>query len=121
MVIMVDTPAFTSATTDMDTMVSTNVRLMLNHHMDITATDTQATAITDIMVDTLMSMSAVTTDITAMDTIKEFVQCIKTVFAIAFFSSAFRYYILILLEQNFTQQHNYCRIYGYIFCFKYNI
>merc|ERR1719244_1048467 len=76
MVIMEDTPASTSATTDMDTMVSTNVRLMLSHHMDTTATDTQATAImdtTDIMVDTLMSMSAVTTDITAMDTIKEFV------------------------------------------------
>jgi len=72
MVIMLDTPASTSATTDMDTMVSTNVRPMLSHHMDTTATDTQATAITDIMVDTLMSMSAVTTDITAMDTTKEF-------------------------------------------------
>merc|ERR1712055_383194 len=74
--IMVDTPMSTSATTDMDTMVSTNVRPMLSHHMDTTATDTQATAITDttdIMVDTLMSMSAVITDITAMDTTKEFV------------------------------------------------
>merc|ERR1712055_874644 len=74
---MVDTHASTSATMDiMDTMVSTNVRPMLSHHMDTTATDTQATAITDttdIMVDTLMSMSAVITDITAMDTTKEFV------------------------------------------------
>jgi len=54
-----DIPSITQLThMVMDTMVSINVKP--SHHMDTTAMDTQATVILDIMEDTLMSMSAVT-------------------------------------------------------------